>query len=218
MRTTLVLLSIIITQAAFAQQLPVRLEPRHRNIFENEKVRILDVRFAPSDTTLYHEHRTPSVFLTLHAVATGGQLFGEKLSPESDKGPDGELSYDPLPTPRYHRVWNADTTWFHVQDIELIGLPTETVLKEWKGQGIETIALAPLANVYQLSAPNGKPIEIPASAGGTLLISMGKARVHLRSGANTQRLTMLPGHFQWIDGSTSITCLDADRFAVIQMK
>ena len=212
-----VVLPLFLTLQASAQ-LPVRLEPRHRNIFENDKVRILDVRFGPGDTTLYHEHRTPSVFVTLHAVMTGGQLFGQKLSPDKDKGPDGEISYDSLPKPRYHRVWNADKDWFQVQDIELTGLPTATVLKEWKGPGIETIALAQLANIYRLSAPTDKPIEIPASAGGILLISTGKARVHLRTGTTTQQLNMLPGHFQWLDGSATITCLDVDKFAVIQMK
>ena len=29
------------------------------------------------------------------------------------------MSYDSLNTPRTHRVWNEDTGWFHVMDVEL---------------------------------------------------------------------------------------------------
>ena len=47
----------------FAQP-AVRNEPRHHNVFENDYIRVLDVYLAPDDTTQYHIHATPSVFIT----------------------------------------------------------------------------------------------------------------------------------------------------------
>src|ERR1044071_3779287 len=57
-------------------QVQVRDEPRHHNVFENESVRLLDVYLAPHDTTQYHIHSTPSVFLVLKNAVTGSQLLG----------------------------------------------------------------------------------------------------------------------------------------------
>ena len=37
-----------------ATQVPVREEPRHHLVFENDQIRILDVFLAPYDTTQFH--------------------------------------------------------------------------------------------------------------------------------------------------------------------
>ncbi|MEO6452531.1 MAG: hypothetical protein ABIN97_00555 [Ginsengibacter sp.] len=101
-------------------QVPVGIEPRHHKIFQNAYIRILDVRIVPGDTTLFHTHEKPSVFIVLNNAKTGAELFSE-----------GEISdatvtngniwfegfyYDPL----IHRIWNIDTTEFHVLEIELL--------------------------------------------------------------------------------------------------
>ena len=105
-------------------QVPVKHEPRHHNVFENEYVRILDVHFGPKDTTLYHVHSTPSVFYTFTKTITTQQLMGRPAG-RGSLSSIGAPSYDSLGTPRIHRVWNEDTTWFHVMDIELtVGKPT----------------------------------------------------------------------------------------------
>ncbi|HEY0433106.1 MAG TPA: hypothetical protein VGC95_04505, partial [Chitinophagaceae bacterium] len=108
--------------SGFSQQLPVRNEPRHHNVFENGYVRILDVFLAPGDTTRFHLHNTPSLFTTFTRTATGSQIEG--ASPSHDISVAGKSWYDSLSKPRFHRVWNEDTSWFHVMDIELTGTPS----------------------------------------------------------------------------------------------
>ena len=93
-------------------QVAVRDEPRHHNVFENGYVRILDVFLAPHDTTQFHVHNTPSVFTTFTKTATGSQTTSGQ--PSGDLSVAGRSWYDSLSTPRIHRVWNEDTTWFHV--------------------------------------------------------------------------------------------------------
>jgi len=117
MRKYLLLISALCSTILVSAQVLVRNEPRHHNVFENEFARILDVYLAPGDTTMYHVHNTPSVFIVYTNTNVGSQLIGQ----QSQKGANitGEISYDSLKTPRTHRVWNEDTSWFHVMDIEL---------------------------------------------------------------------------------------------------
>src|SRR5882762_1036235 len=62
-----------------AAQVQVREEPRHHNVFENEWVRILDVHIPPGDTSLFHKHSTPSVFMVLSNTKTGSEVIVEPV-------------------------------------------------------------------------------------------------------------------------------------------
>jgi hypothetical protein len=97
--------------------IPVSQEPRHHKVFENIWVRILDVHIPPGDTSLFHRHETPSVFIVLSNTKTGSEVVIEPGKPQFTNGNIWfEGFYD---TVRIHRVWNSDTTEFHVMDIEL---------------------------------------------------------------------------------------------------
>jgi hypothetical protein len=92
-------------------------EPRHHNVFENKWVRVLDVHIPPGDTSFFHKHETPSVFIVLTNTKTGSEAIIEPAKPRLTYGNIWfEGFYD---KPRIHRVWNSDTTEFHVMDIEL---------------------------------------------------------------------------------------------------
>jgi len=115
--TTFCLFTILHFQA----QVPVRMEPMHHNIFENTRVRILDVHIPRGDTTLFHIHATPSVFLILSNVKTGSQVISEEDRSLNPVPHFGNIYFEGFYIkPRIHRVWNEDTAAFHVMDIELI--------------------------------------------------------------------------------------------------
>ena len=44
---------------------PVDKEPRHRLAFEDQYIRVFDVRIAPGDTTLYHSHQRDSIYIPI---------------------------------------------------------------------------------------------------------------------------------------------------------
>jgi len=100
-----------------ASIMQVRKEPRHHDVVDNQWVRILDVRLPPGDTTFFHKHSTPSVFLVLGNTKTGSQTLIEPRHRTFDK--EDIWFEDFTDTPRIHRVWNADTKPFHTIDIEL---------------------------------------------------------------------------------------------------
>ena len=100
-----------------ASIMQVRREPRHHDVVDNQWVRILDVRLPPGDTTFFHKHSTPSVFLVLGNTKTGSQVLIEPRHRTFDK--EDVWFEDFTDTPRIHRVWNADKVPFHTIDIEL---------------------------------------------------------------------------------------------------
>ncbi|MEP7108370.1 MAG: hypothetical protein ABI760_10305 [Ferruginibacter sp.] len=121
MRQFLFLFLFLPALPIYAQEaIAVSKEPFHKNVFENEYVRVLDVRIHPGDTTMFHKHKTPSVFISLHPVRTGSQVIIEDGSATA-LSPDHTITFEGFyKSPRIHRVWNADTSLFHVMDIEVL--------------------------------------------------------------------------------------------------
>lgn len=218
-KTALIALAIAFSICTTAQ-VPVKHEPRHHNIFENEYVRVLDVHFGPKDTTLYHIHSTPSVFYTFTRTVTTQQLWGRPAGRGSASSP-GLPSYDSLGTPRTHRVWNDDTVWFHVMDVELLaGIPKSNpaVLQH---PSLRLAFNRYLANGYSIQLKGGDKIEIPASQIGYLLVSQGDATINYKSGNSSGKRFMKPGHFIWVEAGNafSLNALDIPAtFMLLQLK
>lgn len=117
-------LGIILGPAVLAQ-VQVSEEPRHHKVFENGYVRVLDVHIPAGDTSQWHKHSTPSVFLILSNTKTGSQV---KVEPGKPSFTDGRIWFEGFyDTPRIHRVWNEDDHEFHVIDMELPHAQPETI-------------------------------------------------------------------------------------------
>jgi len=101
-------------------QVAVSKEPRHHNVFENAFVRVLDVHIKPGDTSLFHKHETPSVFIVLNSVKTGSEVIVEEAKATVFQK-DAFITFEGFyKSPRIHRVWNEDTAEFHVMDVEIL--------------------------------------------------------------------------------------------------
>jgi uncharacterized protein (DUF885 family)/quercetin dioxygenase-like cupin family protein len=62
------------------QVVPVYHEPHHRQLFANGTTRILEGSVPPGDTSWYHVHAEPVLYLTLSASAQRTQVLGEDWS------------------------------------------------------------------------------------------------------------------------------------------
>ena len=151
---------------------PVREEPRHHNVFENEWVRVLDVRIPPGDTTMMHIHHTPSVFMVMTATKTGSQSIVEPNKPSFN---NGHIWFEWLsPGPRVHRVWNSDTTEFHVIDMELVHWqprPSVTATKTSPANA-SSIFEEPPASAWHLTDQAGQQQNMPAQQTPSLLVCL----------------------------------------------
>ena len=200
-------------------QVQVRDEPRHHNVFENHVIRILDVYLPPGDTSLYHLHNTPSVFIVLANANVGSQPLGGQ--PQVGANLSGTITYDKIATLRTHKVWNADTNWFHVMDIELTG-KDQTEQPIIKNESLQLLFNEKEVTAYKVELKKDGRLQIPSSGNGYLLVSLGDATIDYKKDNTTQHLFMKAGHYIWIEpkksASFSSNSQAAGEFILLQLK
>lgn len=201
-------------------QVPVREEPRHHNVFENEYLRILDVYLEPGDTTLYHLHNTPSVFIVLSNSNVVSQLPGGQ--PANGANLTGTISYDSINNPRIHRVWNIDTSWFHVMDVELLSKKQNKPVHKLSSNSFQLLFERGYANGYKFAIDGKKQFIIPASANGYLLVCLENAEVEIENDKPIEYRKMKPGHYIIIEADRKIQISslknEIAEFTLIQLK
>ena len=119
MNKIIFLLITIFYSSANTAQVAVREEPRHKKMIENKYIRLLDVWIKPGDTSQFHIHSTPSLFLHFTNTTVCSQIKGKDwLIAKNTAGYASYRSFDN--DTLVHRVSNCDTVPFHVTDIELL--------------------------------------------------------------------------------------------------
>jgi hypothetical protein len=120
MKLSWLFISLLFCSSGGRAQVPVSQEPRHHNVLDNGHVRLLNVQIPPGDTTQFHIHATPSVFVVLTDVKTGSEVISEEDHSASPIPHYGNIWFEGFyDKPRIHRVFNLDKQLFHVMDIEL---------------------------------------------------------------------------------------------------
>jgi hypothetical protein len=110
---------LLFSQILLNGQVPVSKEPLHRPVIENKYIRLLDVNMKPGDTSLFHIHAIPSVFLHFTNAFISSQVKGDKWIKE--QAVPGKAWFRLFsPDTLIHRVSNIDTILFHVTDIEIL--------------------------------------------------------------------------------------------------
>jgi len=162
------MLKCFIAAAFFVQvifclaQVPVSKEPRHHNVFENAFVRVLDVHVPPKDTTQFHKHETPSVFIVLTPVKTGSEVIMEEMQATA-LSKDAAISFEGFyKKPRIHRVWNEDTAEFHVMDIELLNKNPRNVDSPLQQKDLKLLFDEKPVRGYRLTLGEASTMQLPA--------------------------------------------------------
>lgn len=121
---------------------PVHQEPRHHLKLDTPRTRVLDIQIPPGDTTLFHTHAEPILYVTMSTSRTRSQnLGGEWSAPAAAPGaPPATAPPAVMPTtppgrlmstisyaerPQTHRVNNLGETLFRLIGITNHG-PGET--------------------------------------------------------------------------------------------
>ena len=100
-------------------QVQVSKEPMHKKVLENKYIRLMNVWLQPGDTTMYHIHSTPSVFLHFSNAMMSTQVKGQDWV--TDRTVPGYAWYRSFtPDSMVHRVSNGDTVPIHVIDVEIV--------------------------------------------------------------------------------------------------
>ena len=114
-----ILIITIFSSLSLSAQVPASEEPRHKPVLQNKYIRLLDVWMQPGDTSLYHIHTIPSLFLPLSNTTVGSQIMGQAWT--NEKFIIGKAWYRSfLQDTLVHRVTNLDGTTLHVTDVEIL--------------------------------------------------------------------------------------------------
>jgi hypothetical protein len=218
MRQFLFLVCIISILRTGAQEVvAVSKEPKHKNVFENAYLRVLDVQIAPGDTTLFHKHETPSVFISLHPVRTGSQVIVEEQSATA-LSLDRTITFEGFyKSPRIHRVWNADSSVFHVMDIEVLTKGDKDIGAPITGEAFKQLFDAPPVRTYRVTLKSKQEIKIKRNAAVLIvgLADAGNVMVNKKSFAKQ-------GDFLFIPPSENIKlvnkALQEYSFALLELK
>lgn len=176
-------------------QILVHEEPRHRPVFQNKEIRILNVRVAPGDTSLYHMHTTPSFFIRLTNTITGSQVQGEEK--KAGKSQAGEIRFENLAPPnnRVHRVWNADKDTFHVMDVELLMKKAAFNQKPMELPNLKLEIDTTWVRAYRLNLLKGIEFKSRNKKQSLVLVSLNTTRAEISQNGNSELQTLKPGSF-----------------------
>lgn len=214
MKDPLILVSFLFSSSFIHSQIPVRFEPRHKVALENAYIRLLDVRLAPGDTSLFHIHEIPSFFIPLSTTAVGSQVKGEEEK-ESRFAADSTW-YSGFETgPLIHRVWNRDSSVMHVIDLELLSrtlsvLPPAPELATLKID-FENDKL----RVYKFELSSNTHLRLPLLKTPMLFISVAGPVVRI-SQADEKRASheVRAGAFQWLPANQKFQITNNETTAV----
>ncbi len=199
-------------------QVAVSKEPRHHNVFENNVVRVLDVHVPPKDTSQFHKHETPSVFIVLTPAKTGSEVIMEEIKATA-LSKDATISFEGFYTkPRIHRVWNEDTTEFHVMDIEILNKKPHSIGSPIQQKAFKLLYDEKPVRAYRLMLEEGKNIHLQRPT-PVLIIGLNDA---LESISVNKKLFSRKGDFLFIHGGQKIEITNTNHqafsFAVLEFK
>ena len=94
-------------------------EPLHHWLFENQYVRVYDVRVPAGATTGFHKHAYDTVFVQVNEEFSSEQLQGGEWK-KPERYPAGEVAFSAdSKKMRVHRVRNEGNAEFHVIAVQL---------------------------------------------------------------------------------------------------
>jgi hypothetical protein len=114
------------TRTAQSEPVPVEQEPAHRPVFRNASVAVLDVRFPPGYTSLFHTHASDNVSVRIETSLTRVDQVDTPGVPNTP--PVGRVAFNSATPPYTHRVVNLGTTPIFTFDVELLA-PSPVALR-----------------------------------------------------------------------------------------
>jgi len=168
-------------QAAAKRAVPVYEEPRHRPVFQNALVRVLDVRVPPGETTEFHVHANRH-FGVVIADASGRyqDVREDTLDSPTVAMPAGSVFDNATDTlPYTHRGVNVDTVGLRYVVGQLLAPSgiASSVLPESSGLHLDREVLG--ARIYRVTLAPGQstPKHRHAAPGLTVQVNAGTLRI-----------------------------------------
>ena len=135
---------------------PVFEEPRHKPVFTNNYLRIIQARIMDKDTSLYHIHATPSCFVLVKPANYDNQVMGEGWThPNNPKGYAWYSSF--AAGPAIHRVAARPHDEIFAYDVEILNAFNKINSSTWSPLSRDTIFIADKAAGYRIKLSKNNP-------------------------------------------------------------
>jgi hypothetical protein len=106
---------------------PVEREPQHREVFRNAVLAVLDVRFPPGYTSLFHTHSNDNISVRIETGPT--RIDTLEAQGTEQTALVGRVVFNSATPPYTHRVANVGRTLVRILDIEILAKqPTTTAM------------------------------------------------------------------------------------------
>jgi hypothetical protein len=194
------------TPAASEKPVPVFAEPRHHLVVDTAPLRIVDIQIPPGDTTLFHAHSSPMLYVPIASSRTRNQNLGEEWTgggaapapaPAAPARP-GRVSAPAnyIDKGQTHRVNNIGTSLFR-----LIGIANMTPGDAAPPQATTTPELENRwYRAERLVIAPGASAPVPAAAGTVVVVMQTSGSAALDG--NVWHPLNGPGDFARVDGTT----------------
>lgn len=181
-------------------------EPHHYHRFQNDYVRVYDVRFVPGQSSLYHRHDIDTMYVTVNDTRVYDRTFGTDESAARTHDLTAGLSMcrphgnDPL----IHQVRNDGDGLMHMIGAEVRKLPelvSEKPLVAPHHTELENLSGAKQLRFYRIELRPGETTgEITYGFSG-LTVSISDANIAVTEPGGASRvLSFSPGSHVWHDG------------------
>ena len=198
---------------------PAVREPHHDVKLDNRYVRVLDVTVPPYDSTLFHIHENPYVYVSIGAATLKVQVLGSSEFTDLNLT-DGEVRFSAAVT---HRVGNIGATSFRNITIQIQGRDDTGgpgIRSAGPASGASVVLDNELIRVDRVALAPGQSTGPHAHVRSNLLVAVhgGDLRVEPEGQPATQ-LAMHPGDFDWHTGAFrhTITNVGTTHFEAIEV-
>jgi quercetin dioxygenase-like cupin family protein len=207
-------------------------------VFDSPGTRILDVQIPPGDTTLFHTHSDPILYVTMSTSRTRSQNLGADLSaspsaaanaPSAPSAPNAPVSPSVPPgrmmsttsyaeRPQTHRVNNFGPTLFR-----LIGITNASAGDDSSGPSAGFDIEAEISNRwfrgYRRALTAQETAEHRHANPVAIVLVAGAATVQTRDVASGAQPLSGPGTFLFLDaGATHVLHADAPDTQVVEVE
>jgi quercetin dioxygenase-like cupin family protein len=177
---------------------PVNQEPHHRPVFSNDELAVLDVRFPPGYTTLFHTHANDNVSVRIET----GPLRIDTLTDtgEPQTAPVGRVVFNAATPPYTHRITNLGDTTVRIVDIEVLAkAPTRVADTPDDLAGHDIVVDNARVRLSRVVVPAGQSLPSHGHRRGWLSVVVRGAE---------------PGSFQWHEAGSQVSALTAGSSAL----
>lgn len=223
-------LILLRVEAICLAQIPVSQEPMHHKVLDNSHVRLLDVHIAAGDTTRFHIHATPSIFLVLTEAKTGAEIVSEEDRTANPIQHYGNMWFEGFYSkPRIHRVYNSDRHEFRVMDIELTNKNIIDIDPAIEQEAFSLVFEEIQVRAYRLKLLPGAMVSLEPRKADIIMILLSDSALNTfvnktPSGATraNEKSLRRKGDFQYINSGNALKIenggMSAAEFAFFELK